>query len=130
MKTKDHKNSFETQTFKVSICKQKGCQFYDKQQAQGICFSQQPFIATMAFKYMEQLNLGAIDCVKEAKKLYKKYPTEDYINYLENQATTQWLQQIVSLDETIMLRRDNALLKLELDKLKNGKTTKTKAGKV
>jgi hypothetical protein len=102
-----HKTKVTKREINEDLCDNKKCKFFGKRAVQGICYSEEPEL--LDYKKLEEQEKVARDTIKWLKK---KFPGKAYLKALESYYECAWLNWTVSLDETIYLRRENALLRL------------------
>lgn len=99
-----------------SYCVQKGCKFYGKRSAQGICDTRDTFYGG-SFAYIDKMEKRIVEELKEAKKHFGKEPKK-WVRYLESQHICDSMNTAFTLDELIRLRAENARLKLKAGEYK------------
>jgi hypothetical protein len=114
---KKHKTELRDSTFKRSYCMQEGCEFYGLPAAQGICGEGR--INTVQQKYLESVSKHGEKFLAEMKALRgvnKMKSTKKWVEHLELQVLTEWINHWFTLDELVSLRAENARLRLKLGK--------------
>ena len=106
-KTKSHPTVGKQHTYTQRICNDKRCKFYGKQTVQGVCYATDGNLVEWAKLDAEEKDL--IASLKDIRKSSKS--DKDYVRALEAYYISAMMNWEISLDETLRLRRQNALLK-------------------
>lgn len=96
-----------------TFCAQKGCRFFGRHAAQGICHTR---LKRPDQKYLERTERRAEEFVKEMREIRasQKMTPAQYVNYLERHMLCDWMNHEFGMDELIRLRAMNADLRLRV----------------
>lgn len=119
------KHKTETRVFARNIhehfCAQKGCKFYGKHARKGICHTTKTFADHNDWTYIDVTIKAAEKAAKEQLTIYRKAYKDKpraYLKRLEDQVFSAWLDNMFHMDEMVHTRRENTLLKHEVERLK------------
>lgn len=111
------RHGIETRVFAREIhetfCTDKKCEFFGQHAQQGVCYSNKPDV--IDWKRVEKQEKQLQD---ELAYIKKKYKGKAYVSWLESMYHCAQMNWTFTLDELIRLRRDCALLKLQLKRKK------------
>jgi hypothetical protein len=111
------RHDIETRVFAREIhetfCTDKKCEFYGQHAVQGVCYSNKPDVIDWKRVEKQEKQLE-----EELAYIKKKYKGKAYLSWLESMYHCAQMNWTFTLDELIRLRRDVALLKLQLKKRK------------
>jgi hypothetical protein len=109
------KHRTETRVFARNIhetfCTQPKCKFSGQHAQQGICHTTEPELVDW-----DRIDKQDKQVEEELEWAKKRHKGSEYVKYLEAMYSCVWLNWQATIDECIKLRRDNALLKLEVSK--------------
>jgi hypothetical protein len=108
-KRKEHTSRKSSREFIEYICTQPGCRFRGKRQQQGVCFSRVPDAHE---KHIIQVVRDASKGLDWIKQYHRDKPRKDYVRYLESMYVTCQANWTFCLEEVILLRKENAILKI------------------
>jgi hypothetical protein len=91
-----------------TYCAYKRCKFYGKHAQQGVCYSDKADLVDW-----ERIDAFEKSHDEELARFRKLYKGKKYVEWLEAMYTSAMLNWQFTLDDTIRLRRDLALLKLQ-----------------
>ena len=117
---KDRKHKTETRVFRrdihESFCDQKGCEFYGKHAAQGVCHTR--FGDAFPHAYFDAISKSAESTVAFYRKQYKGKRLKEYVKVLEGMAICAFMNERLGLDELIRHRIETARLRNRAGKYK------------
>ena len=114
----DHKTEKRHREIDEHFCVEEGCEFFEKHAQQGVCHTTEMDVADI-----DKLYKIAEEFATDLREFHRKNYGDDkdeYISYLESMYECAMLNWTFGLDETIRLRKENALLKLRLEKYGKG----------
>jgi len=102
---KSHRTKPAERSCSISLCDQPGCQFRGKEAQQGVCYTTEG-----ALSDWDKLEAHEKELMTEIADM-KKREGKDYVRTLEAHYISAMMNWQISLDETLRLRRDLAVLK-------------------
>lgn len=111
----DHRREARPREYLEYFCAEPSCEFFGKPTQQGICHTRETDVADI-----DKLYKVAEDFANELADFYRpRYGADkdEYIAHLESLYECAMLNWTFGLDEMIRLRKENALLKLRIEKL-------------
>jgi hypothetical protein len=97
-----------------SYCEQEDCKFYGKHAAQGYCWVASDITELRMDKAIEFIEAQAEVFLKELQEYRNKGHDEEYIKMLEDHLVCDWINDDLSWEAQLRLRKENHLLKLQL----------------
>jgi len=123
------KHRTETRVFARNIhetfCAEKGCPYFGKHAAQGLCHSETTMEGLDCWDYVDAAIKGGDEYVKSTREIWVRLrrrrglPAHGraYEQYLEGQLACAWTSAISTTDELVRLRREVAVLRAKLGKI-------------
>jgi len=117
------KHKMETRVFAREIheqfCVQPGCRFRGRLAQQGVCHSRDPYVeetGALGWKYIQLVERYAEESLQLLRRARFR-SRRDYVKYLESCYACSIMNDAFTLDNLVLLRKENALLKLEVERL-------------
>ncbi len=110
----DHKTEKRQREIDEHFCVEPGCEFEGRHAQQGVCHTTETDVADI-----DKLYSVAESFAKDLREFHKVHyggDKDEYISYLESVYECAMLNWTFGLDEMIRLRKENAQLKLRLEK--------------
>lgn len=109
----DHKREKRSREIAEYFCAEPTCEFFGKASQQGVCHTIEPELVDYE-RLAEYAQRNAAETLEMRRK---HYPTDaEYIPWLESMYECAQINWAFTLDDCVALRRENALLKLKLEK--------------
>jgi hypothetical protein len=107
-------------TIQETWCRDPACDFFGKPAVQGVCHTTEPSFEG-GYTYWKLAEKYADESLHEIQKRYKGKSHEEYVEEIESSYICWMINATSMMDELIHLRRTNARLALENEKLRGQK---------
>jgi hypothetical protein len=111
---KDHKMKAGSRSIPYPACAQRGCKFYGKPAAQGVCFHVLPHKQQDYIGYVMGQARKALEGWKALRNVNKLTSTKAWADFLEGQFVANWATRTFDLDQIVFLRAELAKAQLKL----------------